>query len=32
MPSALRYVLAIASLVAIVAGTVVWVTHAQRAW
>ena len=30
MPPALRYVLTIASLVAIAAGTVVWVTQAQQ--
>ncbi len=32
MPPALRYVLAIASLVVIAAGMAVWVTHAQHSW
>ena len=32
MPPAVRYALAIASLAAIVAGTLVWATHAPRPW
>jgi hypothetical protein len=32
MPPAVRYLLAIASLVVIVAGALVWLSHAQQVW